>query len=169
MTGWNRCRAIRVLGLNTLSTELVVAYCSGVEPDGLGLGKLARKIPTSWTTKHERVHQTPGIVNGAVERKLASPALAFRPESVVSNAKSSRATIFSLKIIQKNPAGLKLQEDVIGQVPEHIEDLLWKAYTQGMEEADRHGSLWDCSPASRSCLNHFPVIWKFPTIYFDFS
>jgi len=46
-TGWNRRRGVRRLGLSTRSTELFVADCSGVDPDGLGLGKfvqLARRL-----------------------------------------------------------------------------------------------------------------------------
>lgn len=141
MTGWDRCRVIRILGLSTLSTELVVAYCTGVEPDGLGLGKLSQQIPTSWTKQHEKFYQTPGIVNDAVERELASLALAFRPELVArwqTLFKRNPPDELHVSFMRRQIAH-RLQENVFGQVPEHIENLLWRAYTQGMKKADRHG------------------------------
>jgi len=59
MTGWDRCRVIRILGLSTLSTAIVSAYCTGVEPDGLGLGRLARQVPMRWWKQHEKFGCTP--------------------------------------------------------------------------------------------------------------
>ena len=141
MTGWDRCRVIRILGLSTLSTELVVAYCTGVEPDGLGLGKLSQQIPTSWTKQHEKFYKTPGIVNDAVERELASLALAFRPELVArwqDLFKRNPPDELHVSFMRRQIAQ-RLQENAFGRVPEHLEELLWRAYTQGMKKPDRHG------------------------------
>lgn len=141
MTGWDRCRVIRILGLGTLSTELVVAYCSGVEPDGLGLGKLAQQIPMSWAKQHEKFFKTPGIVSGAIERELASLTLAFRPELVAqwqTLFKRNPPEEMHVSFMRRQIAH-RLQENAFGRVPEHLEELLWRAYTQGMKKPDRHG------------------------------
>ena len=33
----------------------------------------------------------------------------------------------------------RIQENVFGRLPEQLEELLWKVYTQGMKKSDRHG------------------------------